>query len=38
VREHLNQHIQAEGPDFHTYEILIGFQLSEDDMVYNLAQ
>jgi hypothetical protein len=38
VREHLNQHIQAEGKDFHSYEILIGFQLSEDDMIYNLAQ
>jgi|GEM_PF-578014 len=37
VREHLNQHIQAQGQDFHSYEILIGFQLSEDDLVYNLS-
>jgi hypothetical protein len=38
VREHLQQHIQADGQDFHTYEVLIGFQLTEDDLVYNLSQ
>ena len=38
VREHLNLHLDAgETKDLHDYEVLIGFQLSDDDLVYNLA-
>ena len=38
VREHLNLHLDARGTkDLHEFEVLIGFQLSDDDLVYNLA-